>query len=134
LCDYEVMKDRYFEMYESVREACRIPVFPNVTVGWDPSARTDPAQPWDPTRGYPYQHVLRNSSPEAFGAAMRRAIEAVAPVPGDKIVTINAWNEWTEGSYLEPDRQHGNAYLKAIRSSQQPWSGATRHERVASKV
>lgn len=23
LCDYKVMQDRYFEMYESVRDACR---------------------------------------------------------------------------------------------------------------
>lgn len=114
LCDYKVMEERYFEMYESVRDTCRIPVYPNVTVGWDPSARTDPTQSWDPEIGYPYQHVLRNNSPEAFGAAIRRAIEAVAPVAGDKIVTINAWNEWTEGSYLEPDVRHGSAYLEAV--------------------
>jgi hypothetical protein len=120
LCDYQVMEDHYFQMYESARDTCRIPVFPNVTVGWDPSARTDPMQPWDPTLGYPYQHVLRNNTPEAFGDAIRRALGAVAPVAGDKIVTINAWNEWTEGSYLEPDRQNGSAYLKAVRSSLRP--------------
>jgi hypothetical protein len=31
------------------------------------------------------------------------------------MITINAWNEWTEGSYLLPDTEHGNAYLEAIR-------------------
>ena len=33
----------------------------------------------------------------------------------DRIITINSWNEWTEGSYVEPDTLHGMGYLEAIR-------------------
>lgn len=33
----------------------------------------------------------------------------------DPIVTINAWNEWTEGSSLLPDTQYGEAFLAKIR-------------------
>ena len=29
-------------------------------------------------------------------------------------VTINAWNEWTEGSYLLPDQGHNHDFLEAI--------------------
>jgi hypothetical protein len=30
-------------------------------------------------------------------------------------ININCWNEWTEGSYLEPDEVHGMKYLEAVR-------------------
>ena len=34
---------------------------------------------------------------------------------GPRILNINCWNEWTEGSYLEPNQRNGMKYLEAIR-------------------
>jgi hypothetical protein len=34
-----------------------------------------------------------------------------------KIIIINAWNEWTEGSYLLPDTKTGTKYLEAIKNT-----------------
>ena len=39
----------------------------------------------------------------------------LADPDGPRILNINCWNEWTEGSYLEPDSTHGMKYLEAVR-------------------
>ena len=94
----------------------QIPYYPNATMGWDASPRTVQSDKFENT-GYPYMGTLGDNTPANF----RRALEELKAwletrPPGQRILTINAWNEWTEGSYLEPDTRHGLAYLEAIRT------------------
>lgn len=73
--------------------------------GWDNSARK-------PGRGY----VFHGSSPTLFAEWLRMiASYSLRTGPaGESMIFVNAWNEWGEGAYLEPDRRHGYAYLEAL--------------------
>jgi hypothetical protein len=90
-----------------------VPYFPVVCTGWDSSPRTIASDRYEPL-GYPFLPVLEEASPTEFRAALVFA-KAFLESKGVQVATINAWNEWTEGSYLEPDTVHGLAYLEAVR-------------------
>lgn len=72
---------------------------------------------WDnsPRRGF-NSIVMEGASPEKFKTYMRRLICKAVRIHSPMIV-INAWNEWAEGAYLEPDERYGNGYLAAVRDA-----------------
>jgi hypothetical protein len=61
--------------------------------------------------------VWAHATPDEYGRWLRGLIEqASADVSDpDPLVFINAWNEWAEGAYLEPDEVYGHSYLQATR-------------------
>ena len=64
--------------------------------------------------------VATGTSPDRFGAHVRRGLEVAARLPVDEqALVIKSWNEWAEGNYLEPDRQFGRARLVALRTELQ---------------
>lgn len=78
---------------------------PGVMPGWDNTAR----------RGH-RATVYVGSSARLFGEwAKRMRDRETADRGGAGLVFINAWNEWAEGAYLEPDKTSGHAYLDALR-------------------
>lgn len=92
-----------------------LPYYPNVTMGWDSSPRTVQSDRFD-HQGYPFTPVLGGNTPAAFKSALQAVKTFLDTTDSQqKIFNINAWNEWTEGSYLEPDTVHGMGYLQAIR-------------------
>jgi hypothetical protein len=112
---YPAYAERAALDWERQAGAYGIPYYPNVSMGWDSSPRTVQSDPFDLTPGYPYTGVLVDNTPAAFEQALRRARDFLRRQPASqRILTINNWNEWTEGSYLEPDTLHGMAYLEAV--------------------
>ncbi len=57
--------------------------------------------------------VTAHATPEKFSDYLTELL-AKSAAHDKEIVFLNAWNEWGEGMYLEPDEQHGEEYLKAI--------------------
>jgi hypothetical protein len=113
--DYDVVRDRYFNYWDSAEAAFALPYYPNVTMGWDSSPRTVQSDVFVNAR-YPFMPTIGGNTPARFRQALAMTRDRLASrPPGERILTINAWNEWTEGSYLEPDTEHGYAYLEAIK-------------------
>lgn len=78
-------------------------VFPAVMPRWDNSARRN-------NKGT----IWYGSTPDLYKKWLKDIIaENIERDLDDNIVFINAWNEWGEGAYLEPDRLSGFAYLEA---------------------
>lgn len=57
--------------------------------------------------------VYEGSSPEKFGRYLQKTIE-LSTKEESGFIFVNAWNEWGEGNYLEPDKKNGYAYLEAV--------------------
>ena len=113
--DYAEWRDAAVAQWSADR--ARLPALgyvPNVTMGWDSSARVSPQDELVIT-DWPHLPIVIGNTPEEFGRSCRAARDFAAATGAD-VITVNAWNEWTEGSYLEPDRHHGYAYLDALRA------------------
>ena len=88
------------------REYATRRVYRGVVPGWDNTARTGTSA-----------HLLVNDTPANYEQWLDAAshLTTAERAPGERLVFINAWNEWAEGCHLEPDRKHGRGYLEATR-------------------
>ncbi len=113
--DYDKNADHYLEVARKAMRTLPAPYYPVLTMGWDSSPRTVQSEVYDSRPGYPFLPVME-PSPEKFDRALQATREILSSRPEpDQVMFINAWNEWTEGSYLEPDEKHGLAFLEVIK-------------------
>ena len=80
------------------------PLIRTALPGWDNDARRQGAG-----------MVVHGATPAAYQAWLERLIGAAREqrIGGEALVCVNAWNEWGEGAYLEPDVHFGAAFLNA---------------------
>jgi hypothetical protein len=120
---YDILAAEAEQYWYQTRERHTLPYHPNVTMGWDASPRARASDSFE-NKGYPFMPVVVNNTPAEFKKALIKArtfLDNSSDAP--KLVTINAWNEWTEGSYLEPDTVHGLEYLQAVKDVFRPSAG-----------
>jgi O-antigen biosynthesis protein len=101
--DYRDLAVRY-----ASRQAPGYTRFKGVMPGWDNTARRQDNS-----------FCFENASPGAFQAWLEDALEETRQqnYGDEQIVFVNAWNEWAEGAYLEPDRRYGHTYLEAVKNA-----------------
>lgn len=79
-------------------------LYRTVMLGWDNSARRQENFTsfcnFDIQSYYKWLRININEARQKFSRE-------------DRFIFVNAWNEWAEGTYLEPDKKYGYAYLNA---------------------
>ena len=106
--DYLVYGANSIKIRAQMDSILNIPLFPCVSIGWDDTPRF-------PAKGI-HDVVHYNNTPESFAALLSKAKKYAESHPEQpKLITINAWNEWVEGSYLLPDMLNGYGYLESVK-------------------
>lgn len=114
--DYNWVRDQYLGFWDRAVQDYNVPYIPNVTMGWDSSPRADQSQSFDNV-GYPFMNTIGRNTPERFQQALEITKRRLQDRPQAlQVLNINCWNEWTEGSYLEPDTVNKFGYLNAVKA------------------
>lgn len=98
----------YSELMQFSSSANTVPfkVYPSVLPDWDNT----------PRRRGSAARIFHGSTAQQYEQWLRAVCQRFEPYGEDEdFVFINAWNEWAEGAYLEPDRCRGRSYLEATR-------------------
>lgn len=89
----------------TLKRAHKLNAFRGICVGYDDSPRQKLRA-----------NIVVKATPEKFQKYLECIIKK-SKEEGNQIVFINAWNEWGEGAYLEPDKKYGYQYLEAIKNA-----------------
>lgn len=76
---------------------------------------------WDNTARRTSATIIENHDADQYQRWLKDAVERVSRrQPEQRLVFLNAWNEWAEGCHLEPDSKHGQDFLEATARALNP--------------
>lgn len=109
--DYDTMVQTYLEYYEASKKTEEIiPYFIPASPGWD-------SRPWHGEEAF----VRENPTPEKFESMLEGAKKLALGQKKDlRIIMIMSWNEFAEGSYIEPTIKWEFKYLESIKKVLRP--------------
>lgn len=80
-------------------------VYPQIIAGWDRSPRSGRKAV-----------IYCNDTPKNFGECVEKAINCIKDRDVEqRLIFLNSWNEWGEGSYMEPDLRYGKGKLEKLK-------------------
>ncbi|MCD6351116.1 MAG: glycoside hydrolase family 99-like domain-containing protein, partial [Armatimonadetes bacterium] len=111
----EVARKQFDLWWMPMAEGKVMPVITPTSPGWD-------SRPWHGQRSF----VQVDRTPQAFEEHLRLARKFIDTTGQPKVLLIEAWNEFGEGSYCEPHKEFGFGHLEAVRRVFCP--GAPEHQ------
>ncbi len=102
---YPYYKVEHYRKYidRSLKNISPIGTYGGVFVGWDNTPRRNIAGT-----------IISEATKEEFKVFLQKKIEITQNIYKTDFLFINAWNEWCEGAYLEPDEKNQYIYLESI--------------------
>lgn len=101
----DVAATRQLELIRETRDRAVLPQVITVSQGWS---------------GWHDEGTVWSIPPERFERLLRDAKEMAAALPrdqlGSRMLLLDNWNEWSEGHFIAPSREHGFGYVDAVRN------------------
>ena len=97
-----MIADCLYPTLERAGKKAGLPYWPSTFSGWDDRPRA----------GVEKAFLNLGNTPESFAVMLRGALDHVNPA--SPVVMVEAWNEWGEGACIEPSKQFGFGFLRAM--------------------
>jgi len=125
----EVCENNFVHSYQGLAEAMMAKETPDykwfrcITPCWDNWARRHEGA-----------SIFLDSTPDKYQAWLSNSVEHTNGrlLGEERMIFVNAWNEWAEGNHLEPDQKFGHAYLQATKQGLEQGQLATNVRRIQS--